>query len=142
MELPFFAMPFSATSLNCYLAGLAVPDEPPAFNDPAYLVPLALDGWVAVWGLVSRTPSGMETVIYWMDGQGRLGLSNLTARLHWEEIVSRSSLLRSIRPDPGLALPEHAMPTNAERGWPQERLLALARGELQVENPTLALLKP
>ncbi|MDW8443740.1 MAG: hypothetical protein RML45_05110 [Acetobacteraceae bacterium] len=84
----------------------------------------------------------MVTTIYWMDGRGRLGLSNLTARFHWEDIASRSGLLRSIRPDPSLTLPEHAMPTNAEEGWPQERLLALARGELQVDNPTLALLKP
>ncbi len=79
----------------------------------------------------------------WVDGNGKFGYSE------FREVNSLNELLATIRPVdeiPGFVMVpkdklEIGLRANEERGWPLERLMALARGEIEVDSLALNLWK-
>lgn len=132
-------------ALEARAAGREPPPRPhDEFDDPAYRVPLALDGWVLA-GLTSysETRSGGSMLLYWLDAQGQLWVSYQGGTYFSTDHFSLTGLRASIGPAPtSWELPPEITAANAEEGWPRERLLALARGEIRVDNPALQWYNP
>lgn len=129
-------------TLQAEIEARAAGREPPPgpydeFDDPAYEVPLVLDGWVlAGLTIYTETRSGGYDVLYWLNAQGELGLSYQGGNFYSPDHYSLTGLRASIEPAPAdRELPPEIEAANVEAGWPRERLLALARGEIQVDNP-------
>ncbi|PZA06495.1 MULTISPECIES: hypothetical protein [unclassified Meiothermus] len=162
-ELKPFTFPYWATLINFTLANEVWYDLYGASsggideNDDAYDVPFRLanpDGgaWVAVFAsdaFIPSTPGPWRNVSYnpfqvlWVNERGQWGYSS------YDDLSALGGSLRKLREAirPVSEFPEFKMPpaldavlrANAEHGWPLERLVALARGEVTVDNPTLKL---
>ncbi|GEM88377.1 hypothetical protein [Meiothermus granaticius] len=125
--------------------GRGPPPQPyDEFDGPAYQVPLVLDGWVLA-GLTNytETRTGGTMLLYWLDTQGQLGVSYQGGNNYSPKHRSPTGLRASIKPAPtDWELPPEIAAANAEADWPRERLLALARGEIHVDNPALQWYNP
>ncbi len=120
--------------------------------------PRAGGGWVAVMATETHaSPFGGPAAnmdfgplqILWINGRGEWGFS---AHRHLDEKTSlfymRASLarlrahIRPVREIPGFRMPKeplfsNLLKANEEDGWPLERLVALARGEVEVRNDAM-----
>lgn len=100
-------------------------------------MPLVLNGWVLA-GLTSytETRTGGSMVLYWLDAQGQFGVSYQGGNNYSPKHHSLTGLRASIGPAPtSWEIPTEIAAANEKAGWPRERLLALARGEIRVDNP-------
>ncbi len=92
---------------------------------------------------VKNAAASLPKRILWVDGNGRFGYCG-----YWGA-TSLNELPASIRPVdeiPGFVMPpkeklDIALKANEEDGWPLERLMALARGEIEVDSLALKLWK-
>lgn len=94
------------TMLIAEAAARATGREPPPrpydeFDDPAYEVPLVLDGWVLMGLTVyTETRSGGSWVLYWLDAQGQLGVSYQGSNYYSPDHHFLTGLRASIGPAP------------------------------------------
>lgn len=125
---------------------------------PEFRVPFKVGGWVAVYGSrvyaspFARGPyanigNGPLRVL-WVNGNGDWGYSSYPASGPGSLGAMRASLgrlratIRPIRDFATFEMPpkrslDAVLKSNTEMGWPLDRLIALARGEIEVNNPTL-----
>ncbi|RIH88896.1 hypothetical protein Mlute_00503 [Meiothermus luteus] len=130
------------------------------YEDPAYRVPFKAGNWVAVYssqvvpspfarGPYANIGFGPLRVL-WVNGAGEWGYSEHSedegAPGNLKEMKGKlKKLIATIRPVkgiPGFQMPpqkslDGVLEANAEQGWPLERLMALARGEIELDNPAM-----
>ncbi len=120
--------------------------------------PRAGGGWVAVMATETHaSPFGGPAAnmdfgplqILWINGRGEWGFSS-----HWmgdrktslysmnASLAKLRAHIRPVREIPGFRMPEeplfsNLLKANEEDGWPLERLVALARGEVEVRNDAM-----
>lgn len=120
--------------------------------------PRAGGGWVAVMATETHgSPFGGPAAnmdfgplqILWINGRGEWGYSG-----HWltddktnlyrmrASLAKLWALIRPVREIPGFQMPKEPLFSNLlksseKRGWPLERLVALARGEIEVRNDAM-----
>ncbi|WP_018465315.1 hypothetical protein [Calidithermus timidus] len=129
------------------------------YRDPAYRVPFKAGGWVAVYasevmpspfarGPYANLPSGPLRVL-WVNGSGEWGYSEhrgdegpTDLRAMNGELRRLIATIRPVKDIPGFQMPPEksiagVLEASAEEGWPLERLVALARGDIEVDNPAM-----
>ncbi|GIW24151.1 MAG: hypothetical protein KatS3mg069_0418 [Meiothermus sp.] len=130
------------------------------YEDPAYEVPFKAGDWVAVYAsrlepspyargpYANVAPSPFR--VLWVNGAGEWGYSehhrgkgkpgNLEDMKG--DLKKLIATIRPVKSIPGFQMPpkddlDDALEVNEEQGWPLERLVALARGDIELDNPAM-----
>ncbi|MCX7803422.1 MAG: hypothetical protein N2313_10410 [Meiothermus ruber] len=120
--------------------------------------PRAGGGWVAVMATETHgSPFGGPAAnmdfgplqILWINGRGEWGFSahrtsDYKTSLYWMDasLAKLRAHIRPVRDIPGFQMPKeplfsNLLASNEKKGWPLERLVALARGEVEVRNDAM-----
>jgi hypothetical protein len=109
------------------------------FSSQIIILPDSGGPWVNMAGSDITAPQ-----ILWINGNGKLGYSRLKSLKNPPTLEQLRAQIQPIDEIEGFRMPpedklNQILEINAKSGWTMERLMALARGEIEVENPALGL---